>query len=147
MSITLPKRHRETVPTVDPTPIAATLRPKSAPRPGVSAEVLRDLTAEDCPAEQLATIQRDITRKVGRLADAPLPDTDWLAVLGALHVGVAARFDALNVRIAAEQIGLERSYAVAVCMLTQPFLDDVNGLLNEQLPAWRTLNAKAGCES
>lgn len=97
-------------------------------QPGASRRVLDELMA----AESTQPAAADT---------APLPMTDWQARIAADWKAIDGRWNKLSFRIEAELMNIERSYAMGVCMLTAPFLADVDGLLNEQLPAWRVLNA------
>jgi hypothetical protein len=98
-------------------------------QPGASRRVLDELMAAESTKPAAADRQ-------------PLPMTDWQARIAAdLGEAINARWDKLRVRTTAVLADVERSYAMGVCMLTAPFLADVDGLLHEQLPAWRVLNA------
>ena len=71
----------------------------------------------------------------------PLKLTDWQARIAADWQDVTAWFGKLRVRIVAEQIGVERSYGVGVCMLTAPLIAECEALQAELAP----FTAKAGC--
>ena len=80
-------------------------------------EVLRELRAE-APVDRTLGMRRPV-------APQPVVLTDWSARLADGWKAVDVRLDKLHVRIAAEQVGMERSHAVAVCMLTRPLFADL----------------------
>jgi len=126
------------VPTIAPPPL-----PPGHTR---AAAVLRDLRAADTSWTALG-----MRRPVAPTPAAPLTLTDWSARLASDWESVDAQLNRLRVRIAAEQVGLERSHAVAVCMLTQPLfaeladfaaeIDDDRGALCGHVNAERVLLA------
>jgi len=68
---------------------------------------------------------------------APFVQTDWSARLANDWEAVDARLAKLDVRTKAEMAGFERSWGIAVCMLTQPLLSELAEFKAVTLVNWR----------
>lgn len=103
--------------------------------PGTSRSVIDTLMADEpSPAEQVRALKDAAERKIWAILHMGPLNTDWSARIVADWKDVSAQFKKLNLRIVAEQIGVERSYAVAVCMLTAPFIAECEALQTELAP-------------
>jgi hypothetical protein len=106
------------------------LRP---PRPvGIGGTVIAELIADEpSPVEQVRAAYDQTMRKIWAIWHMGPLTTDWTARLADDFAHIDARWDKLAMRTAAETTGFERSWGIAVCMLTAPFIAECEALAAE----------------